>query len=1010
MSSAPEVVFAGTDGGAITDLAAYEAVGGLTALRRAREMTPEQIIAELDASSLRGRGGAFFPTGRKWSFVPKPDQNPRPHYLVVNADESEPGTFKDREIMLRVPFRFLEGCLIAARGIESQHVFVYIRGEYEHEWEILVSALEQLREAKLLGGVTIVLHRGAGAYICGEETALLESLEGRRGQPRTKPPFPAIAGLYASPTAVNNVESITTVTPIIEMGGAEYAKLGVEDSTGTRVFSLSGNVVRPGNYELPHGYPLHDLIHEVGGGIADGRTLKAVIPGGSSTPILTASEAEKVTLDFDSLSQAGSAIGSAAVIVLDDRCCMVQLGVRVSQFYEHESCGKCTPCRVGHPLADPHPPEDRVGSRHARRPRPAARSSATGSTATCLCPLGDSDAIAVASYVAKFREEFLQHIEEGRLPLPRRLVARRHRRADRRARGPRRPARDPPPARGGRMSDGVKVTIDDREIEVAKGTGLVETAEAAGIEIPVFCYEPRLGPAVGACRMCLVEVEGLPKLQAGCTLTAQDGMVVRTAATSKRAAEGQHGTLEFILVNHPLDCPVCDKGGECPLQDLTFRYGPGSTRMTFAKMTFDKPIPVSPLIALDRERCILCYRCTRFSSDVAEDDQLIARNRGAYSEIATFDEDPYRAPFSGNVIELCPVGALTSTQYRFEARPWEIQDVPTVCGLCPVGCNIRRDDARRRGQARPVAQPPRDRRRLALRQGPLHVPAPPRRGPRSRAAPARAARARAGRLGCRARPRRGAAPRRAGNDRDGALRLGDATRCLRLGVLLRAVSARTPPCSPSRPPTRSTPSGCRSRRSPTAELVVIVGDDDVVDRAPVVDLWLKARARNGAEIVHYGPTRIGAGAGRRRGRRAARAHRARERRSASGSATSERAVLVWSGRGGGGGARLAEAAHALGFDGQARVRRVPPARDPERRAASRRRGPPPRTSDEANPEPIGLLVVSGDEAAADRRTSARSPSGPRTVIAITMFHGARGRLGRPRAPRDRLARARRHAR
>ena len=208
MSAAPEVVFAGTDGGAITDLAAYEAVGGLTALRRAREMTPEQIIAELDASSLRGRGGAFFPTGRKWSFVPKPDQNPRPHYLVVNADESEPGTFKDREIMLRVPFRFLEGCLIAARGIESQHVFVYIRGEYEQEWEILISALDQLREAKHLGDVTIVLHRGAGAYICGEETALLESLEGYRGQPRTKPPFPAIAGLYASPTAVNNVESI----------------------------------------------------------------------------------------------------------------------------------------------------------------------------------------------------------------------------------------------------------------------------------------------------------------------------------------------------------------------------------------------------------------------------------------------------------------------------------------------------------------------------------------------------------------------------------------------------------------------------------------------------------------------------------------------------------------------------------------------------------------------------------------------------------------------------------
>src|SRR5881398_394419 len=234
----------------------------------------------------------------------------------------------------------------------------------------------------------------------------------------------------------------------------------------------------------------------------------------------------------------------------------------------------------------------------------------------------------------------------------------------------------------------VTLTIDGREISVPKGTGLVETALATGIQIPVFCYEPRLGPPVGACRMCLVEVEGMPKLQASCTLTAQDGMVVRTARTSAQAAEGQNSTLEFILVNYPLDCPVCDKGGECPLQDLTFRYGPGNTRMTFPKRTFEKPIPVSPLIALDRERCILCYRCTRFSEIVAEDGQLVAVNRGAGSMIATFGDEPYRAPFSGNVVELCPVGALTSTTYRFEARPWEIQDVPTVCGMCPVGCNV----------------------------------------------------------------------------------------------------------------------------------------------------------------------------------------------------------------------------------------------------------------------------------------------------------------------------------
>jgi NADH-quinone oxidoreductase subunit G len=236
--------------------------------------------------------------------------------------------------------------------------------------------------------------------------------------------------------------------------------------------------------------------------------------------------------------------------------------------------------------------------------------------------------------------------------------------------------------------ESVSLTVDDREVSVAKGTGLVEAALAAGIELPVFCYEPRLGAPLGACRMCLVEIEGMPKLQAGCTLTAQDGMVVRTAQTSPLAAEGQEATLEFILVNHPLDCPVCDKGGECPLQDLTFRYGPGNTRMTFSKVTIDKPIPISPHIALDRERCILCYRCTRFSENVSEDGELVAVNRGRGSVIATFEDEPYRDRFSGNVIELCPVGALTSTEYRFEARPWEIQNVPTVCGLCPVGCNV----------------------------------------------------------------------------------------------------------------------------------------------------------------------------------------------------------------------------------------------------------------------------------------------------------------------------------
>jgi NADH-quinone oxidoreductase subunit F len=410
----PQIVFAGTDGGAVLDLDTYVAGGGFSALRKAQAMAPDEVIAELDASGLRGRGGAFFPTGRKWSFVPKPDQLAKPHYLVVNADESEPGSFKDREIMLRVPFRFLEGCLIAAHGIQSQHVFIYIRGEYEREFEILRDSLETMRRADLLGGVTVVLHRGAGAYICGEETALLESLEGKRGQPRTKPPFPAIAGLYAAPTAVNNVESITTVTPVLEMGGAEYAKLGVENSTGTRVFSLSGDVANPGNYELPHGISMRELIYDVGGGVPNGRALKAVIPGGSSTSVLTGDDID-TAMDFTSLVEAGSSIGSAGVIVIDDRCCMVQLGIRVSQFYEHESCGKCTPCRVGTKWVTQILQKIEDG-RASQADLDLLLSVCDRIMGKCLCPLGDSDAIAVLSYVDRFRDEYQAHIDLGRCP------------------------------------------------------------------------------------------------------------------------------------------------------------------------------------------------------------------------------------------------------------------------------------------------------------------------------------------------------------------------------------------------------------------------------------------------------------------------------------------------------------------------------------------------------------------------------------------------------------------
>jgi NADH dehydrogenase/NADH:ubiquinone oxidoreductase subunit G len=404
------------------------------------------------------------------------------------------------------------------------------------------------------------------------------------------------------------------------------------------------------------------------------------------------------------------------------------------------------------------------------------------------------------------------------------------------------------------VSDLVSLTIDERTVEVPKGTGLVEAAQMAGIEIPVFCYEPRLGPPVGACRMCLVEVEGMPKLQAGCTMTAQDGMVVKTARASEKAAEGQNATLEFILVNHPLDCPVCDKGGECPLQDLTFRYGPGNTRMTFEKQTFEKPIPISPLIALDRERCILCYRCTRFSSDVAEDNQLVAINRGALSMISTFEDDPYRAPFSGNVIELCPVGALTSTQYRFEARPWEIQNVPTVCGLCPVGCNV--SATTREGKVKRIMSRNHpevdegwlcDKGRFAYSH--LHA--------RDRiSAPLR-------KMGPRrfeqmtwddALDRAEELLRDAGAATVTALSGGESVeQAYALGKVLRqglgAHGAVLPEVVPDRLDHFRAPlSNIRN-----AKTIAVLCAEPVVERAPIVDLWLKAARRAGAQIAYEQP-------------------------------------------------------------------------------------------------------------------------------------------------------------
>jgi NADH-quinone oxidoreductase subunit F len=398
----------------LTRLGEYRAVGGYRSLTRARKMDPAAVIEEISKASLRGRGGAGFPMGRKLSLVPPAATREGPAYVVANADESEPGAFKDREIMRRVPHRVLEGCLIAAHAIQAEAVFIYIRGEYLAEALVLEAAIKEARRAGLFGQVKVVLHRGAGAYICGEESALLESLEGSRGQPRPRPPFPPVAGLYMQPTLINNVQTIASVPAIIELGAKRYAELGVASAPGTVVYSLSGNVNRPGNYELPLGVTLRELIFEHGQGIADGRALKAIIPGGSSVPVFTPDQLD-VQLDFDSVQAAGSYLGSAAVIVVDERACMVQLALRAEKFYMHESCGKCTPCREGTRWLVRLLEKIEAGD--------GTQSDLDLVVEVCdriegksLCALGDFAVWCVGSYVKKFRAEFQRHVDDGGCP------------------------------------------------------------------------------------------------------------------------------------------------------------------------------------------------------------------------------------------------------------------------------------------------------------------------------------------------------------------------------------------------------------------------------------------------------------------------------------------------------------------------------------------------------------------------------------------------------------------
>jgi len=408
----------GKPGSATLD--SYRADGGYRTLEKALSMDPGAIVEEVKRSNLRGRGGAGFATGLKWTFLPK---DIRPRYLTVNADESEPGTFKDRYIIEHDPHMLIEGIAITAWALDIHLAYVYIRGEFAKQARILEKAIEEARAAGILGpsllgkqgfDLDIHVHRGAGAYICGEESALLESLEGKKGYPRLKPPFPAVVGLWGKPTIINNVETIANIPWIVEHGGAAFAALGTGKSGGTRLFCVSGHVNRPGVYEKPVHYNLKQLIMEDCGGIVGGRKVKAVIPGGSSAPVLAAHEID-VSMEFDALKAAGTMAGSGGVIVFDESTCLVRALARICKFYAEESCGQCTPCREGTSWMEGVC--ERLEHGHAIAADVAKLEQLAGNIGgQTICALGDAAAMPVQSFVKKFRDEFLRHAEERRCP------------------------------------------------------------------------------------------------------------------------------------------------------------------------------------------------------------------------------------------------------------------------------------------------------------------------------------------------------------------------------------------------------------------------------------------------------------------------------------------------------------------------------------------------------------------------------------------------------------------
>jgi len=677
-----------------TRLAAYRAAGGYRALTRALEIGGEGVIREVEAAGLVGRGGAAFPTHRKWRAVR--EQAAEPHYLVCNADESEPGTFKDRVLLCGDPFAIVESMTIAALAARCTRGYLYVRAEYPLAHARLSGALEQARAAGLLGdrildselSFDIELRRGAGAYICGEETALFESIEGRRGEPRVKPPFPVESGLFDRPTVVNNVETLANVIPILLEGGAAYARTGTAQSTGTRLFCLSGSVQRPGVYEVAMGSTLRDLI-ALAGGVSPSRHIAAVLMGGAAGTFLRADELD-LPLTLEDARAAGTTLGSGVVMVFDDTVDLRDVVLRIAAFFRDESCGQCVPCRVGTVRQQEALQRLTAGACLGGVRDELVRIGEVGAHMrdASICGLGQTAYAAVESAITKLG----LFGEAPALAAP--AVA-----------------RSPAPSAATAVVPGrVQLTIDGRDVSVPQGTTLLQACRAQGLPQPTLCYLETLAP-VSACRLCVVEVEGARVLAPSCSRAAEPGMVVHTSSPRVRLAR----RLVLEMLGSSVDLSTAPE-----LQRLMQEYGADPQRHGTPAIAADRDIAVAghhaptPLgqaatvhqgVKVDNElyvrdygKCVLCYKCVEACGEDHQNTFAIAvAGRGFDARISTELARPLddsACVFCGNCIAVCPTGALmVKTEFDLRATgEWHEErqtETDTICPYCGVGCTLR---------------------------------------------------------------------------------------------------------------------------------------------------------------------------------------------------------------------------------------------------------------------------------------------------------------------------------